>query len=70
LDHTEVAYDQSLNRCSSSNYDNAFVTFEAPHPPSALKKAAEKVERGNKLAQNKRKTIASSHNNGKDMAYT
>jgi hypothetical protein len=68
LDHTEAADDQSLNRCSSSNYDDAFVTFKAP-PPPACKKAAEKVKHGNKLAKNKRKAIASSDNNGKDMAY-
>jgi hypothetical protein len=33
------------------------------------KKMAEKVKHSNKLAKNKRKTIASSDNNGKDMAY-
>jgi hypothetical protein len=48
---------------------NAFVTFKAP-PPSAHKKAAEKVKCGNKPAKNKRMTIASSNNNGKDMVHT
>jgi hypothetical protein len=51
LDHTEAIDDQSLNHCSFSDYnDNAFVTFEAP-PPPACKKAAEKVERNNRLAR-------------------
>ncbi len=61
--------DQSLNRCSFSDYkDNVFVTFKAP-PPPACKKAAEKVKHNNKLAKNNRKTVTSSNNNGKDMAY-
>jgi hypothetical protein len=69
-DHTEAVDDQSLNRCSLSNYhDDAFVTFEAP-PPPACKKAAEKVERDNKLVKNKRKTITSSKDNDKVMTYT
>jgi hypothetical protein len=68
-DHTEAANNQSLDRCSSSNYKvNAFVTFKAP-PPPACKKAAEKVKHGNNLTKNKRKTIASSNNNSKDMVY-
>jgi hypothetical protein len=67
-DHTEAADNQSLNRPSSSNYRKAFVTFKAP-PPPACKRAAEKVECSNKSAKNKRKAIASSDDNGKDMAY-
>jgi hypothetical protein len=69
LDHTEAAKDQSLDHHLSSNYNNAFITFEAP-PPPARKKEAEKVEHGNKLAKNKRETVASSDDDGKDMAYT
>ncbi len=44
-----------LNHRSPSNYNNnAFMTFEAP-PPPVHKKVAEKVERNNKLAKNKRR---------------
>jgi hypothetical protein len=68
LDHTEAADNQSLDHCSSSNYDNIFVTFEAS-PTPVRKKAAEKVKCGNKLAKNNRKAIASSNDNGKDMVY-
>ncbi len=64
----EPANDQSLDRHSSSDYNNAFVTFQAP-PPPAFKIAAEKVKCSNKLAKNKRKTIASSDDGSKDMAY-
>jgi hypothetical protein len=61
--HTEAADNQSLGYCSSSDYDNAFVTFEAP-PPPARKKVAERVKCGNKLVKNTRKAIASSVDNG------
>ncbi len=63
LDHMEAADDQSLNCCSSGNYNDAFITFLAS-PPPAHKKAAEKVEHSNKLAKKKWKTIASSNNDG------
>ncbi len=53
-DHMVAANNQSLNHCSSSDYDNAFVTFKAPPPPER-KKAAERVKCSNKLAKNKRK---------------
>jgi hypothetical protein len=67
LDHTaEAADNQSLDR---HYYDNVFITFKAP-PPPARKKAAEKVKHCNRLVKNKRKTIASSSDNGKDMACT
>ncbi len=66
-DHMEAANDQNLNRCLSSDYNNAFITFLTPSP-TACKKAAEKVELGNKLAKKKRKTIASSNDDGRDMA--
>jgi hypothetical protein len=68
-DHMEAANNQSLNHCSSSDYDNAFVNFKAPPPPER-KKVAEKVKCSNKLAKNKRKAFASSKDNGKDMAYS
>jgi hypothetical protein len=69
LDCTEAANDQSLDHCLFSTFDDAFVTFLA-RPPTARKKAAEKVVCGDKPAKKKRKTIgASSNNNGKDMAY-
>jgi hypothetical protein len=70
LDHMEATDYQSLDHHMSSDYNHAFVTFEAPPPPSARKKTAEKVKHGNKSTKNKRKTIASSNYNGKDMAYT
>jgi hypothetical protein len=68
LDCTEAVNDQSLEHQLSSNFDNAFITFLAP-PPQMHKKVAEKVERDNKPVKKKRKTIASSDNNGKDMLY-
>ncbi len=68
-DHTEAADDQNLDHCSSSDYNNTFVTFKAPPPPER-KKAAEKVKCSNKLAKNKRKAVASSNDNSKDMAYS
>jgi hypothetical protein len=68
LDHTEAANNQSLDHCLSSDYKDAFIKFLASPPPKC-KIAAEKVERGNKSAKKKRKTIASSNNDGKDMAY-
>jgi hypothetical protein len=68
-DCTEAANNQSLDRCLSSNFDNAFVTFLAPLPPG-WKKAAEKVKHRDKPAKKKRKTIAASSNDdGKGMAY-
>jgi hypothetical protein len=70
LDHTEAVNNQSLNRCSFSNCnDNAFMTFKAPPPPEP-KKAAEKVERDNRLAKSGKKATAPSKNNGKAMAFT
>jgi hypothetical protein len=68
-DHMEAADNQSLDRCSSSNYNDAFITFKAPLSPEC-KKAAEKVKRSNKLAKNKRKAVASSDNDAKDMEYS
>ncbi len=69
-DHTEAVDDQSLDRCSFSNYNNyAFVTFKAP-PPPACKKAAEKVKHDNRSAKSGRKATAPSNDNGKAMAYT
>ncbi len=69
LDHTEAVDDQSLDRCSFSNYnDDAFVTFKAP-PPPAHKKIAEKVERDNRLAKSGKKATAPSNNDGKAVAY-
>jgi hypothetical protein len=68
LDRTEAADDQSIDHRSSSNFDDVFVTFLAP-PPPAHNKVAENVKRGNQLAKKKRKTIASSDNDGKDLAY-
>ncbi len=59
-----LSNNQSLDPCSSSNYDDAFVTFKAL-PPPAGKKTTEKVKRSSKLAKNKRKTIASSNNNAR-----
>jgi hypothetical protein len=68
-DHTGAVDDQSLDRCSFTNYNNnPFMTFEAP-PPPARKKAAEKVKRDNRLAKNGKKATSPSNNNGKDMAY-
>ncbi len=70
LDHTEAVDDQSLDCHSLSDYnDDAFMTFKAP-PHLACKKAAEKVERDNKLVKNKRKIVTSSNNNCKAMTYT
>jgi hypothetical protein len=69
LDRSEAADNQSLDRCSFSNFNNAFITFLAP-PPPAHKKAAEKVKFCDKPAKKKMKTIASSDDGGKDMAYT
>ena len=67
LDRTEAADDQSIDHRSSSNFDDVFVTFLAP-PPPAHNKVAENVKRGNQLAKKKRKTIASSNDDGRDMA--
>ncbi len=42
-DHMEGVVDQSLDRCSLSDYNNeAFMTYKAP-PPPAHKKTAEKI---------------------------
>jgi hypothetical protein len=70
-DRTEAANDQSLDHLLFSDFDDAFVTFLAPLPP-ACKKVAEKVERRDKPAKKKKKTIAasSSDHDSKDMAYT
>jgi hypothetical protein len=69
LDHMEAADDQTLDRCLSSNYNNAFATFKAP-PSPAHKKMSGKVRYNNMSAKNKRRTIASSNKDGKDIAYT
>jgi hypothetical protein len=77
-DIMEATDNHSLDCCSTSNYDNAFVnfkstcpliTFEAPPPPPACKKAAEKVEHHNRSAKIGKKATASSNNNGKAMVY-
>jgi hypothetical protein len=63
--------DRSINRRLFSNFDDNFATFLAP-PLSVCTKAAEKnVERSDKPAKKKRKTIAasSSNSNEKHMAY-
>jgi hypothetical protein len=62
----------------NSNYDDAFISFEASRPlvtfeappPPACKKVEEKVKHLNRLAENRKKTIASSNGNGKAMAHT
>jgi hypothetical protein len=77
-DNTEAIDDHSLDRHLTSDYDDAFVSFEAPRliitfkalPPPARKKAAEKVKHPNRLAKSGKKTTASSNDNGKAMAYS
>jgi hypothetical protein len=76
-DNTKATDDHSLDHCSTSDYNDAFVSFEAPRllvtfkapPAPARKKAAEKVEHLNRLAKSGKKATASSNNNGKAMAY-
>jgi hypothetical protein len=76
-DNTEATDNRSLNLCSTSDYDDAFISFEAPCPlitfeassPPACKKAAEKVEHHTRSAKSGKKATAPSNNNGKAMAY-
>ncbi len=78
LDNTEATNDHSLDCHLTSDYNNAFVSFEAPcpfatfkaPPPPACKKAAEKVQHPNRSAKSRNKATASSNNNGKAMAYS
>ncbi len=78
LDNMQATNNHSLDCCSTSEYNDAFMSFEAPHPlvtfealppPPAQKKAAEKVKHHNRLAKSGKKATASSNNDGKAMAY-
>ncbi len=76
-DNTEATGNHSLDHRSTSNYDNAFASFEAPQPlitfkappPPARKKAAETVEHHNRSAKSGKKATAPSNDDGKAMAY-
>jgi hypothetical protein len=78
-DNTEATNNHSLNRCLASDYNNAFVSFEAPHPlvsfeappppPPVRKKVAEKVTHHNRLAKSGKKATAPSNKDSKAMAY-
>ncbi len=77
-DNTEATNDHSLNCHLTRDYNDSFVSFEAPlplvafeaPPPPACKKVAEKVKHPNRSAKSGKKTTASSNDNSKAMVYT